>query len=398
MSSSWGRSPVRRSEDVSKGGVYLDYQASTRLDPRVRLAMADAYDSPGNASSEEHAFGWAAAERVEHARRLVADALNALGEEVTFTSGATEANNISILGAALGAPASRRRILISSIEHKSVSGAAYAAERLGFTVEVVPVTAAGVVDPEQLTGFLADDVAVVSIMAVSNEIGTIQPIPAIGSLVRSAGAFFHVDATQALAALEVDVGEWSADAVSLSGHKIYGPGGIGALLVGLDAPWRPQPLMHGGGQEQGLRPGTLPVPLCVGLGEACRLISEEGRAERHRVATLRDALRDRLRAVVPGLAVTCEATPRHPGCLHVHLPAVSASDLILRLQPHVAVSSGSACTSGIIGPSYVSLAIGMAAERAAECVRFSLGRFSTSDDITEAAVRVASALSEVAAH
>lgn len=378
---------------MSEGGIYLDYQASTPLDPRVRLAMAEAYDVPGNASSEEHSFGWTAAARIDHARRLVADALNGLSQEITFTSGATEANNIAILGAAAAAPASRRRILISSIEHKSVSGAAYAAERLGFKVEIVPVSSAGVVDLEEVEKLLDDDVAVVSIMSVNNEIGTIQPTSALGRLVRSAGAFFHVDGTQALAAIEVDVAEWRADAVSLSGHKIYGPGGVGALFVGLDAPWRPEPLMYGGGQEQGLRPGTLPVPLCAGLGEACRLISLDGNTERRRVAGLRDALHNQLRALVPGLEVTCEATPRHPGCLHVHMPGVSASDLILRLQPGLALSSGSACTSGIVGPSHVNLAIGMNTQKADECVRFSLGRFSTEQDVDTAAKCIASALS-----
>jgi cysteine desulfurase len=229
-------------------------------------------------------------------------------------------------------------------------------------------------------------------MAVNNEIGTIQSTSAIGLSVRSSGAFFHVDATQALAAQEVLVEEWHSDAVSLSGHKIYGPGGVGALFVSLDAPWRPQPLMFGGGQEQGLRPGTLPVPLCVGLGEACRLISTEGHVERQRVAVLRDALRDQLRAITPDVSVTCEATARHPGCLHIHIPAAAASDLILRLQPHVAASTGSACTSGVIGPSHVCLAIGMTTEDAEECIRFSLGRFSTAEDINDAALRVASAL------
>lgn len=391
MSTSWGSSPVRGSRLV-QGGVYLDYQASTPLDPRVRLAMAAAYDVPGNPSSEEHGFGWAAARKVEDARGLVADVLNASSEEITFTSGATEANNIAILGAAMGAPASRRRILISSIEHKSVSGAAYGAERLGFKVELVAVTPDGVVDLQSLAALLADDVAVVSVMAVSNEIGTVQPTEEVGRLVRLAGAFFHVDATQGLAAEAVDVGTWKADAVSLSGHKIYGPGGIGALFVGLDAPWRPMPLMHGGDQERGLRPGTVPVPLCVGLGEACRLISTEGEGERERVLSLREALKNRLEAIVPGLIVTCEKSLRHPGCLHVRLPGIPADDLILRLQPRLAVSSGSACTSGVIGPSFVSLAVGMTAEEASECLRFSVGRFSSGDDLEQAASLIEEAL------
>jgi cysteine desulfurase len=372
--------------------VYLDYQASAPIDPKVRLAMSEAYDAPGNASSEEHGFGWAAAARVEQARKAVADSVRALPEEVTFTSGATEANNIAILGAALAAPVTRRRILISSIEHKSVSAAAFAAERWGFTVEIVPVTRDGSVDPADLRSRLSDDVAIASIMAVNNEIGTIQPVAELGRLTRAVGAFFHVDATQALAALDVDMIEWGADALSLSGHKVHGPGGVGALVVGIDAPWRPLPIMHGGGQEQGLRPGTLPVPLCVGLGEACRLMALAGQGGRLRVAELRDLLGDRLKLAAPDLEVSCEAVARHPGCLHVRLPGVSASDLLLRLQPHVAAATGSACTSGMIGPSHVLLALGMTPEQAGECLRFSVGRFSTREDVEFAADCVSSSL------
>ena len=372
--------------------VYLDYQASAPLDPKVRLVMSEAYDAPGNASSEEHGFGWAAAARVERARKAVADSVHALPEEVTFTSGATEANNIAILGAAMAAPASRRRILISAIEHKSVSAAAFAAERWGFSIEVVPVTREGLVDPAELASRLGDDVAIVSMMAVNNEVGTIQPVAELGRLARDVGSFFHVDATQALAALDVDLIQWSANALSLSGHKIHGPGGVGALVVGVDAPWRPLPIMHGGGQEQGLRPGTLPVPLCVGLGEACRLTAFAGEGARHRVAELRDLLGNRLKLAAPDLEISCESVARHPGCLHVRLPGISASDLLLRLQPNVAAATGSACTSGIIGPSHVLLALGMTPEQASECLRFSVGRFSTREEVEFAADRVSSAL------
>ena len=232
-------------------------------------------------------------------------------------------------------------------------------------------------------------------MAVNNEVGTIQPVAALGRLTRAAGAFFHVDATQALAALDVDMGQWGADALSLSGHKIYGPGGVGALVVGIDAPWRPFPIMHGGGQEQGLRPGTLPVPLCVGLGEACRLIALAGEGDRRRVAELRDLLASRLRLAVPDMQVSCDAVARHPGCLHVRLPGISASDLLLRLQPHVAAATGSACTSGTIGPSHVLIALEMTAEQASECLRFSVGRFSSREDVEFAADCVSSSLHDI---
>jgi cysteine desulfurase len=379
--------------EVPVKSVYFDYQGSTPLDPSVFRAMNDAYEFPGNASAEEHAFGWAAARKIEQARALVAESVGALPEEVTFTSGSTEANNIGILGASAAAPELRRRILISAIEHKSVTAAAFAAEKKGFTVEILPVTDAGLVDPTQLSERLGADVAVVSIMAVNNEIGTIQDIEKLGMLTRSAGAFFHVDATQALAAIDVDMSQWRADSLSLSGHKIYGPGGIGALVVAIDAPWRPKPIAYGGGQEGGLRPGTLPVALCVGLGEACRLMLEGAASERQRVADLREFLLKLLQGTVQGLSVTCGSTDRHPGCLHVRLPGVVASDLLLKLQPRVAAATGSACTSGIIGPSHVLLALGMTWEMASECVRFSMGRFSTRTQAIFAANAVAEVLS-----
>lgn len=377
---------------MPKEAVYLDYQASAPIDPKVLSAMAEAYARPSNASSEEHSFGWEAAARVLQAREAVADCINALPEEVTFTSGATEANNIAILGASKAAPVGRRRILISAIEHKSVSAAAFATEALGFKVEVVPVTRDGLIDPAELASRLGDDVAIVSIMAVNNEVGTIQPVSELGRLVRSVGAFFHVDATQALAAVDVDMNNWGANALSFSGHKIYGPSGIGALVIGIDAPWQPQPVMYGGGQEKGLRPGTMPMPLCVGLGEACRLISSAGASERQRVAELRDLLGNLLKSAREDIKVSCASAMRHPGCLHVRLPGVSASDLLLRLQPHVAAATGSACTSGIIGPSQILLALGMTPNQANECIRFSVGRFSTGEEIEFAADCVCSAL------
>ncbi len=377
---------------MPRESVYLDYQASAPIDPRVLSAMTEAYARPSNASSEEHSFGWEAAARVKHSRVAVADCINALPEEVIFTSGATEANNIAILGASKAAPVGRRRILISAIEHKSVSAAAFATEALGFKVEVVPVTPDGLVDPAELASRLGEDVAIVSIMAVNNEVGTIQPVSELGRLVRSVGAFFHVDATQALVAVDVDMNNWGADALSLSGHKIYGPSGIGALAIGFDAPWQPQAVIYGGGQERGLRPGTMPMPLCVGLGEACRLISIAGESERQRVAELRDHLGALLKTTRADIEVSCASALRHPGCLHVRLPGVTASDLLLRLQPNVAAATGSACTSGIIGPSHILLALGMTPTQANECIRFSIGRFSSYEEINFAAECVRSVL------
>lgn len=382
---------------MSKAAVYLDYQGSTPIDPRVSEVLVEALSHPGNASAEDHAFGWAAARRIDAARESVAAAIGALAEEIVFTSGATEANNLAILGAAIGAPTDRRRVLVSAIEHKSVLEPAAALTAQGYSVEFIPVGIDGIVTPSELALRMGPDVAVVSIMAVNNEIGTIQPIRELSTAVREFGTFFHVDATQALCAQPVDVLQWNVDSLSLSGHKIYAPGGIGALYVALEAPWRPRPLVYGGGQERRLRPGTVPAALCAALGAACRLIVEEGVEERAAVAALRDELEGELRRLCWGLEVTCAASPRHPGALHVRFPGVDASDLIGRLQPRVGASTGAACNSGIIGPSHVSLALGMRPEEATECVRFSVGRFSTRSDIEIAAEAVRLALLKRAA-
>lgn len=354
---------------------------STPIDPRVLDVLVEALAHPGNPSAEDHAFGWAAARRVETARELVAEAVGGLAEEITFTSGATEANNLAVLGAAFGAPPDRRRVLVSAIEHKSVLEPARALIAHGFSVETIPVRMDGLIDPGDLRSRMGPDVAVVSVMAVNNEIGTIQPIPDLTAITRPFGSFFHVDATQALCAQAVDVLEWRVDALSLSGHKIYGPGGIGALYVALETPWRPQPLVYGGAQERGMRAGTVPTALCAALGEACRLIAREGTEERASVAAVRDEFERALRGLYPELRVTCAGSPRHPGSLHVRFPGLDAADLLSRLQPHIGASTGAACTSGIIGPSHVPIAIGMMPEEAAECVRFSVGRFSSPSDI-----------------
>jgi cysteine desulfurase len=376
--------------------IYLDYQGSTPLDPRVKVALFEAYDAVGNPSSEEHAFGWGQAQRVSRARENVAALAHTSSGEVVFTSGATEANNIAIIGAAFAAPKGRRRVIISAIEHKSVIEAANSTRRFGFEVEMLRVGDDGVVNPNELSRKMGSDVAVVSIMGVNNEIGTMQLTPELGSIAQAHGAFFHVDATQAAAAMEIDLGGWNADAISLSSHKIYGPNGIGALVLSEDAPWRPHPITFGGGQEMGLRPGTLPTSLCVGFGEACRLLLAEGATERPRIRSLRQRLLRRLLQAAPTAIETCRIAERHPGCLHVRFPGISAADLLMRLQPRVAASTGSACTSGMIGPSEVLLALGLNRTEASECLRFSLGRFTTEADIDAAAEAISAVLARIA--
>lgn len=372
--------------------AYLDYQASAPIDPAALEAMNRAYSTPGNPNAEEHSFGWAAKAKLDAARAQVAVLVNADVDEVYFTSGATEANNIAILGAARRAPASRRRILISAFEHKSVSGPCEALELEGFHTDKVPVGRDGLVDLAALRTLIGPDVAVISVMAVNNEIGTVQPVAEVAALGRQAGSFVHVDATQALAATSVDIRAWGVDSIALSGHKICGPTGVGALVLCNDAPWRPVAVTFGGGQEGGLRPGTIAAPLCVGLGVACEILTRHGAAERRRIAAVRSELEAALIDLGVDFAVTAAGSPVHPGCLHVRLHGVDAVDLLTRLQPWVAASTGSACASGVIGPSQVLLAIGMTPNQASECVRFSVGRFTSTGEVERAAGWVAEAI------
>lgn len=370
--------------------IYLDYMASTPIDPGVRAVVEDGLrDTFANPSSEGHILGWRARDAVESARAQIAEAIGALPDEIIFTSGATEADNLGVLGAALAAPASRRRILVSAAEHKAVLEAAFAAEAAGFVIELIGVTPAGTVDLVDLAAKLGPDVAVVSVMAVNNEIGVVQPVVEVARLAAGAGAFVHTDATQAPAAMAVDVLAWGVDAASFSSHKVYGPKGVGALYLAASAPWRPRPLLFGGGQEQGLRPGTLPTPLCAGFAAALSSLND---TERVRVAGLRDGLAARLRAIAPDMIITGATSPRHPGALHVRFPGRDAADLLDRLQPAVCAATGSACTSGLVGPSHVLLALGWGRKAAEEGIRFSLGRFTTEGELDRAVHAVAGAL------
>lgn len=360
---------------------YFDYLGSAPLDPRVGEAMARVWATPGNASAQDHAFGWRAAQTVDDARRSVAAGLGAAENEIVFTSGATEANNLLLLGAARAAPASRRRLLISPIEHKSVLGPAEALTAEGFTLDSVALDRFGRVDVDAFKAQLDETVAVASIMAINNEIGVIQDVAALSALTADVGAFFHVDATQAPAAMAVDLQAWGCDGASLSAHKIYGPGGVGAAYIGDFAPWRPRPLVTGGGQQNGLRAGTVPQALCAGFAAAVDLLQTEGEADRLHAAQLRAEVLAVLRRHFGEVIETAADAPRHPGCLHVRLKDVDAADLLLRLQPKIAAAIGSACTSGTIGPSHVLRALGWSDAEASEALRFSVGRFSTGQDV-----------------
>jgi cysteine desulfurase len=374
--------------------IYLDYQATTPADPRVVEAMKPYWSGVyGNPHSADHAFGWQADAAVEAARTEIARLIGADSDEIVFTSGATEANNLAILGIARAAPPPRRRIVISAIEHKCVLAAARAATEEGGEVTIVPVGSDGIIDVEAISAAIDERVSLVSVMTVNNEIGTIQPIEEIGELCQSRGIVFHTDAAQALSFLKINVNKFNVDLMSLSAHKVYGPKGIGALYVRRDSRIRPKPIIHGGGQEHGLRSGTLPTPLCVGFGEACRIISMEGGSMDTNLSDLRDYFLRGLLEIVPGIRVNGTMSARHPGNINVVLPGLEAEVVLNSLQPHVAASTGSACTSGQPEPSHVLRAIGLSNSEAEGSIRFSLGRFTTSSQLD-----VALALVRIAAH
>ena len=360
--------------------------ASTPVDPEVREAMLPWLDvaAAGNPHSE-HPAGWRAAKAVTDARAAVAALIGAQPAEVVFTSGATEANNIALLGAGreIG------RVAVSAIEHPSVIEPAADLRAQGVTVETLPVDGAGRVDLGALERFLGQGRALVSVMAANNEIGTFQPIAEIGALCRRFGALFHSDAVQMAAVAPIDFGAAAIDLLSLSGHKLYGPSGIGALYVRGGVPLRP--LVHGGGQERAVRPGTVPVALCVALGTACRLAAERRDADHARIAALRERLFAALRERLADLRRNGPDSGGHPGCLNVTLPGLDAADLLLDL-PDLAVSTGSACSALSGSPSHVLRAIGLSAEEAHGSLRFGLGRGTTEAEVDAAAAQIIAAL------
>ncbi|GAA0575941.1 cysteine desulfurase NifS [Craurococcus roseus] len=364
--------------------IYLDHHGSTPTDPRVVAAMLPYFvEGYANPHAAEHAAGWSAAGAVEAARALIAALVGAEPEEIFFTSGATEANNLAVLGAARAAGSGRRRVLVGATEHSAVLGPAFALADEGFTVERLPVDGAGRLDLGAVRARLGPDVALVSAMLANNEVGTIGPVAEVAALAAEQGALVHTDAAQAPCAVPIDVDALGVDLLSLSAHKACGPKGVGALFVRRGT--RLRPLAHGGGQEGGLRPGTVPTPLAVGFGEACRILSAEGSQERARVAALRDRLQERLLAAVPGARVLGAPGARHPGNLSVLFPGCDADALVGSLQPGLAVATGAACSSGTPSPSHVLLAMGLSVGEANSVVRFGIGRGNTEGEVEHAA-------------
>lgn len=353
----------------------------------------------GNPHSSEHALGWRAAKEVELAAVQLGSIVGADADEVIFTSGATEANNLAILGVADHAHAvGRPRVLIAATEHKSVLAAGRTlAQRYGIEVGLIEVDQHGMIDFEQLEAALGREVALVSVMAVNNEIGTVQDVARIGSLVRDAGALFHCDAAQAPCAMEVAGLINHADLISLSAHKIYGPCGIGALVIRRETQSLLTPIIHGGGQQNGLRSGTLPLALCVGFGAAAELFrADDAAAERERISVIRDLFVQLLKDAGHDIELNgAPSSDRHPGNANLFMRGADAADLLAAMQPRLAASSGSACTSGIPEPSHVLRAIGRSADEAASSVRFSFGRHSTEADAREAAAIVSTTLARL---
>ena len=334
----------------------------------------------GNPHSRGHSIGWRAEDAVERAREQVAALIGAEEREIVFTSGATEANNIAIKGVARFYGKKKNHVITAVTEHKCILESCAQLEREGFKVTYLPVQANGLLDLEVLKAAIDDNTCLVSIMAVNNEIGVIQPVAEIGALCREAGVFFHTDAAQATGKIPLDVDAMSIDLMSISGHKFYGPMGIGVMYVRRRPRVRVVPLFDGGGQERGFRSGTLPLPLCVGLGIACELAQAEMAEESSRLLALRDKLYQGLCAAVPEAALNGDVENRIPGNLNLSFAGIDGEALLAGLK-EIAVSSGSACTSASIEPSYVLKALGLDDALARSSLRIGLGRFTTKADV-----------------
>ncbi|MEY4428493.1 MAG: hypothetical protein RLZZ182_1182 [Pseudomonadota bacterium] len=360
--------------------IYMDYGATTPCDPRVVDAMIPwLREHFGNPASRTHAYGWEAEEAVEKARTQVADLIGADPREIVWTSGATESNNLAIKGAAHFYQSRGKHIITVKTEHKAVLDTVRELERQGFEATYLDVKDDGLLDLDVLKAAIRPDTILISVMYVNNEIGVIQDIPAIGALCREKGIVFHVDAAQATGKIDIDMAQLPIDLMSLASHKTYGPKGIGALYVRRKPRVRLEAQMHGGGHERGMRSGTLPTHQCVGMGEAFRIAKEEMHAENERVR----ALRDRLLAGLQGIEqifVNGDLERRIPHNLNVSFNYVEGESLIMGIKG-IAVSSGSACTSASLEPSYVLRALGRSDELAHSSLRMTIGRFTTEEEV-----------------
>ena len=361
--------------------IYMDNHATTRVDPRVLEAMLPYFcEDFGNAASRSHVFGWNAERAVEQAREQVAAVIGASGREIVWTSGATESDNLAIKGAAEFYRDRGNHIITAVTEHKAVLDTCKRLEKSGFEVTYLPVERDGRVNPQAVADALTDRTIVVSVMLANNEVGTVNPVAEIGQLVKARGAVFHIDAVQGVGKIPFDVNRSHADLVSLPAHKIYGPKGIGALYVRRKPRVRVTPIIDGGGHERGMRSGTLNVPGIVGFGKAAELCRLEMDEEGRRVLGLRERQRKGIEARVPSTSVNGSLEHRLPGNLNISFAFVEGEAMMMALKD-VAVSSGSACTSASLEPSYVLRALGVGEEMAHSSIRFGLGRFPTQEEV-----------------
>ncbi len=368
--------------------VYLDNHATTQTDPRVVEAMLPYFNkSFGNPHSGSHYYGWEAADAVELARGQVADSIGASPEEIYFTSGATEANNIALKGATRFYREKKNHIITCVTEHPCILDSAHDLASEGTRVTFLEVGSDGLIDLDNLKDAITDDTLLVSVMTVQNEIGTVQPIAEIGELCHQHEVLLHTDAAQALGKMSLDVKAMNVDLMSITGHKVYGPMGCGALYLTKKPRVKIKPLFSGGGQEKSIRPGTLPAPLCVGFGKTCELAAIEVEGEAKRLRQMRDELLTTLNNNLFGVHVNGGMKQRIPGNLNISVEGVDAESLMAAL-PDLAVSSGSACTSASAKASYVLDAIGLTTDLAESSLRIGLGRFTLQEEVNYAANRL----------
>nr|XP_020466874.1 cysteine desulfurase, mitochondrial [Monopterus albus] len=361
--------------------LYMDFQATTPMDPRVLDAMLPyLMNYYGNPHSRTHAYGWESETAMENARKQVADLVAADPREIIFTSGATESNNLALKGVARFYKSRKRHIVTTQTEHKCVLDSCRVLEAEGFNVTYLPVQKNGLLDLELLEASICPDTSLVSVMTVNNEIGVKQPIEEIGTICRSKGVFFHTDAAQAVGKIPINVSNWKIDLMSISGHKLYGPKGVGALYVRRRPRVRLEQLQSGGGQERGLRSGTVPTPLVVGLGAACSVAQQEMEYDHCRVSMLAKRLVQKIMSEVPDVIMNGDPEQRYPGCINLSFAYVEGESLLMALKD-VALSSGSACTSASLEPSYVLRAIGTDEDLAHSSIRFGIGRFTTEEEV-----------------
>ncbi|MBV9624928.1 MAG: IscS subfamily cysteine desulfurase [Acidobacteria bacterium] len=380
--------PPDRNGEV-KPSIYMDNHATTPVDPRVLEEMLPYFSEKfGNAASHSHSFGWVAEEAVETARRRTAKLIGARPEEIVFTSGATESDNLAIKGVAEMYRGKGNHIITAVSEHRGVLDTCRRLEKQGFRITYLPVGKDGLIDLAELCSMIGRGTILVTIMAANNETGVLQPIEEIGRLCRERGVLFHSDATQAVGKMPIHVRSHSLDLLSISAHKLYGPKGVGALFVGhTDAPVEIAPIIDGGGHERGMRSGTLNVPGIVGLGKACALAGEEMPQESCRLAGLRNRLRDKILSRLEGVSINGSMEHRLPGNLNLSFAAIEGESLLMGI-PEIALSSGAACNATSPEPSYVLRALGIGDDLAQSSIRFGLGRFNTEAEVDYVAGRV----------